>query len=118
MCEECRSDEQAALHDILDNHRGRDQAISSAAMASAVGISDGDANPTTRFEIRDLIKRTALPVAGCNEGYFVIETDQELNEYVGRLEQRKRGIDERISLVCRAYRGKINQTTLDEVGEV
>lgn len=105
-----------ALHDVLERHKGPDQAISSGELASRLGISDSEANPTTRFEIRELIERTGLPVAANNQGYYMIETERQKDEYLARLNQRIVGIEERKRLVEKAWRGEIEQGTLDGEG--
>lgn len=101
------------LYDLLTTHRGRDNAITSGEIADELGITDGTANPTTRFAIRDLIQSTGLPIAGSPNGYFVIDSRQELRDYITRLEQRKAGIDARIHHVRNAYQTDTTQTTLD-----
>jgi hypothetical protein len=104
---------------ILREHRGRANAITSDELADRLGWDDGNGNPETRFAIRDLVEQTGLPVASCPQGYFVVETRRELKEYIGDLEQRKKGITARQEAVLEAFDEDADpQQTLGDVGEV
>lgn len=108
--------DQQGLHDILVEHRGPSNAISSTELAETLGIDDGNGNPTTRFGIRDMMRQTGLPIGACPDGYYVIDDPADLEEYVADLRARKRGIDERIDLVTSCYAdGPVEpaQSTLD-----
>lgn len=58
---------------------------------------------SVRKEIKDLIENHEVPIASCGNGYFRIANRHELNEYIYSLKSRKRGIQERIDSVQRAF---------------
>lgn len=101
------------LRKILSNHRGRENAITSTELAAQIGINDANGNPTTRFEILSLIRLSGMPIGSCPNGYYIIETSDELREYLDRLDHRIAGIERRKQLVREAYQN--HQQTLHEV---
>ena len=89
--------------DILRSHKGRDDAITSSEIADRLGIPEMNGNPITRREIREIMLQTGEAIGASSEGYFMIETQKELHDYVAYLESRISGIEDRITLVERCY---------------
>jgi len=81
---------------ILLDHRGADNAISSREISDQLSHDDEVGSfPETRFLIREIMLEDQIPIASNHDGYFVVETEEELKEYVDNLEQRILGISER-----------------------
>jgi len=90
------------IQTVLEDHVGPDEAITSSEIIEQVGIDDGNGNPNVRGRITELIE-AGEPIAASPKGYYYIEDEQQLNEYVARLDSRIAGIRKRIDRVTRAY---------------
>jgi ABC-type uncharacterized transport system ATPase subunit len=89
--------------EILLDHRGADDPITSRELSERLTDADEVGSfPETRFLVRNIVLEDQIPVASTQNGYFVIEHEQELEEYVDNLEQRILGISERKFAVQRA----------------
>jgi 5-formaminoimidazole-4-carboxamide-1-beta-D-ribofuranosyl 5'-monophosphate synthetase len=86
----------------IEQHRGKDDQISSRTLSEQFGINEPESFPRTREAIRHLVLDEKMPIAAGGNGYFFIETQEELNEYVGRLAGREDKIEQRRITVLRA----------------
>jgi len=78
---------------ILTKRVGKKNAITAREIATAVGIKDNDTFVNTRMLIRKLMKNKQLPIGALdNGGYFIIESQKELNDYAKSLDRRANGI--------------------------
>lgn len=100
------------LQNLLVQHAGKDNPITSTEIAEKLDINDGEANPKTRSYIRFLIKHTYLPIGATSNGYYLIQDGVELDLYIGELNRRIAGIESRISSVRFNY-DKTNLTERD-----
>lgn len=91
------------LENVLQEHVGPQDAITSGELASACGIADGDANPDTRAAIRTLVEDRNLPVAATSQGYYLMTSREQLESYLEDLDSRIAGIQERKHLVVEAF---------------
>lgn len=89
---------------VIANHVGKENAITSKAIAEKVGVKDREGTPVTRGQIKDVLEKTRLPIGACNKGYFVLANDDEAREYLRNLEDRANAIDARARFVAQAYR--------------
>lgn len=91
---------------ILKNRRGKDRAMFSDQIAELIQIEDEDprTNFKTRVIIRKIIDDLTLPIGSCGKGYFLIETEAELQEYVDTLNSRAWSILVRKANVIKAFR--------------
>lgn len=93
------------IKEILECHVGEKNSITSGQIAEALGINEDD----THAKTRDLLLQTAenfmLPLAATNKGYYLIETEEEYNNYMHNLQSRKLGIDKRVEIITQNYRG-------------
>lgn len=97
------SDAVQHLNDILTEHVGKENAITSQELSRRLGeLDDLDSTPNTRAAIRELVTEEHVPVGACSNGYFLIETQAELEEYEAQLTERAYGILERRDAVRRA----------------
>jgi hypothetical protein len=88
---------------VLLNHRGASDAITSGELADEINLPDGEANPQARGLVRDLVLEEGVPVAAHEQGYFLIQRDRELYDYLDALDQRIEAIKERREAVIHAY---------------
>jgi hypothetical protein len=97
-----------AIREILLNHRGKADAITASTIGNALGIPENDTVSTTRKLITKLVK-DGLPIGAHDNGYFLIENEDELNEYMQRLNGRIYGIYTRMNHIItnfNNYHGK------------
>lgn len=80
------------LRSILWNHRGKDNAITSAAIADMLGIHEDATHALTRSLITQAIEKYRLPVAATVKGYYIIASKEEADEYITNLTSRISGI--------------------------
>jgi len=96
------SDVRSRVKEILLEHKGSDDAISSREISNQLDKDEVGSFPETRMLIRDIMLEDQIPIASSNSGYYVIETEEELRDYVDQLEQRILGMSERKFAVQRA----------------
>ena len=90
------------VKEILLDHRGANNAISSREISDRLNKDEVGSFPETRMIIRDIMLEDQIPIASSNNGYYVIESEEELRDYVDQLESRILGMSERKFAVQRA----------------
>ncbi|MFC6723091.1 hypothetical protein ACFQE1_01525 [Halobium palmae] len=83
------------MKEILLNHRGSDNPISSREINEEIDEDNIGSFPGTRAIIRDIVLEDRIPIAGGHNGYYVIETEEELEDYLDNLTSRINGMAER-----------------------
>ena len=84
------------IKNILIQHRGKSNAITSREIADKVGISgEDDTYAKTRAMILEAARRYNLPLLAYEGGYYLAETEEEFNKYMENLDSRIEGIEER-----------------------
>lgn len=93
------------IYDVLKDHIGSNNPISSSEIAKIIGIKQNydTTNPKTRVLILECAKKYKLPIASNYSGYFIINNYDEFIEYIGNLNGRIAGINERIKVVVDNY---------------
>ena len=92
------------LTGVLREHAGKAHAIKARALAHELGCLSRD---QTEFALRQVIARLideGVPVASSSTGYFWLENDNELNEYIESLRTREEGLRVRREAVLKAWR--------------
>lgn len=90
------------VKELLLEHRGADNPISSREINERIDKDAVGSFPSTRMLVREIMVEDQIPIASSNNGYYVIETEGELQDYVDQLESRVLGITERKLHVQRA----------------
>lgn len=80
-----------------------DDPITSGEVSDRVGINDGNGNPKTREVIRTLVEERNVPIAAGPNGYFFLESPDDLQHYLTGLDSRIAGIQERKRTVTEAW---------------
>lgn len=102
------------IEEIILAHKGKKNTITAREIARAVGIPDNDTFITTRMLIRKLIKRKQLPIGALdNRGYFLMQDDDELKEYIKTLHRRIIGITDRKTRVIRYFENYHNKDFIE-----
>ncbi len=95
--------EVEAVRSILRDHVGKDNAITSSEIAEKFDLDTHDSTPNTRAIIRHLVTKEGMPIAASGKGYYVIEDEEELEEYGQTLTNRADKIIERRQAVTEAF---------------
>ena len=111
--------EHEQIRDILlNNHRGKRNAIKSPIIASQIGINPGGSNVNIRKLILETLKRYSLPISGNPAlGYYIIETKQELIETLKSLDSRIHKITDRKAYIIASYYRFYEDEELEFTGE-
>lgn len=80
------------IRDILLQHRGKFNAITSKEISRMMGFPMEDTQSKSRKTIRETIEMFGLPVISCNKGYYIAETDEEMEEYNSNIQRRIDGM--------------------------
>lgn len=91
------------VYEILKDHKGTKQAITSGEIAKMVGIEPGASKIRIRQYIREVLRQFKLPLGAHSNGYFLIETKEELFKYIQGLNSRITEIQQRITEVYSNY---------------
>jgi hypothetical protein len=87
------------LYEELKTHVGRDEAITSAELADRHYPDDGAAQPKTREAVKQVMREFGLPVVSCNEGYYIPNDPETIENELDSLQGRIDGIRERKQLL-------------------
>lgn len=89
---------------IMEKHIGKDNAITVQEIADLIGHHDsGLTNPSIRSKITECIIDDGIPIGSCSNGYFIIENETELNEYMINLQSRINGMQQRLNAIDTAF---------------
>ena len=91
------------IKEILESHRGKYNSISSGEIGRQIGIDEDATHVQVRGLILQTIERFQLPVAGGNKGYYLIENQSELDDYLDGIDGRINEMLKRKELVHSAF---------------
>ncbi|SIS00168.1 hypothetical protein SAMN05421858_5101 [Haladaptatus litoreus] len=85
-----------AVWSVLKDHVGEENAITSGEISDILGGMDElDSTPQTRKCVRALIHKRNIPIGSGHNGYWVMESEDELEDTIAQLTRRKQGITAR-----------------------
>lgn len=99
-------DQLERIKTVLEKHLGKKNKIPSWQIAREVGIVDDATHAETRAKILECARKYKLPLAANTTGYYLITCQAEYEEYISNLEGRIKGINERIEIIRRNYKGE------------
>ena len=79
-CMSTEAERMYQIKKILLEHKGKKNTIKSKKIALMVGIQEDATHGSTRNLITKLSEQ-GLPIGACSKGYFIIETQAEVDEY-------------------------------------
>lgn len=91
------------IKDILLDHLGKKNRITSAKIAEAIGIIENATYAKTRSLILTCAKTHKLPLAADTKGYYLITNQMEYDEYIANLNSRIAGIEERKRIITENF---------------
>ena len=93
-----------STHDLVDElGDGTANARHAPDLESALSLDGGRTQEPTRDLIREAIVRDNFPIGSTRDGYFLIDSIDELNSVVGELERRMGGIRLRIEGIRKGW---------------
>ncbi|MBW1692679.1 MAG: hypothetical protein JRJ41_00690 [Deltaproteobacteria bacterium] len=92
------------IKEILENHRGKENQISSGKIGPQIGIYEDATHVQVRSLIRDAIDKLKLPVGGGSRGYYLIKDENELKACIRNIDNRIDKMKKRKGLVESAFR--------------
>lgn len=111
-------DEYDQVKQLLLDHRGKGNEISSREINDVVGLDNVESFPQTRGCVRDVLERERIPIVGGGNGFYVAETEEEVASALGTLESRIINTAERKMLLKRAARGWEDELVPDDESDV
>jgi hypothetical protein len=81
----------------------RARPLKSRDLQRVLGISDADGHPQTRQIVFEVMEQRNLPLGATNDGYYVIQSEDELKEYLRALDNRILGTLNRKVLVNKVF---------------
>ena len=73
---------------IILEHKGKNNPVTSNEIKEILGIPDNDTAGSTRAYITKLILDEGMPIGASSTGYFYIETEEELTDYMEYLQDK------------------------------
>lgn len=86
------------VREIIDQHHGSENSITSREINNQINVDNVGSFPSTREIVREIVIKDQIPIVsepGSNGGYYVAETEEEIDIYVKQLDSRIAGITER-----------------------
>lgn len=81
------------IEEILIQHKGKANAITSKEISKIIGYPMEDTQAKTRKAIWDTAKQFGLPLISSNKGFFIAETDDEIEAYNSNIQSRIDGMN-------------------------
>lgn len=110
------TDTQQVLKKLLQDHVGRHNAITQSQLSDALGM-----NPSTlRSELRRLREERNIPIANQRNGYYIIQGNGELQDFIGHINEEIASKKQTIEHTLEAFEefdGDVNIEPEQEVRE-
>ncbi len=100
---ELRASLYKTIHEILERHVGKENAIDAGQIGRLLGIYADTGHVRARGLIKGAIKARKIPAAATSAGYYIVKDEAELDDYLDRLERRLSAIAERKALLYHAF---------------
>lgn len=88
--------------ELLLEHRGRGNEIPSRELNEILELDSVGSFPQTRELVKDIMYQERIPIIGGGNGYYIAETQEEVDDYLETLESRITGNAERKMALQRA----------------
>ena len=92
------------IKDILLEHRGKKNAITSKQISKAMGFPMEDTQSVSRQAIWATAEEYGLPLISCSKGYFIAQTDEEIQAFNDNYEKRISGIRKTQEMANKNYK--------------
>lgn len=95
-------EEREQVKAILEEHTGEDNKITAREIDDELDLDSVGSFPNTRAAIRELLFEHQIPIIGTTQGYYIAESQEQVDEYIESLEGRIMEITERKFAITRA----------------
>jgi hypothetical protein len=105
------------IKEILWGHKGKENAVPASEISDLIGVDERETYSETRRLVLKAVKKYELPIAATDKGYYFIETQEELINYLGILDSRILEIEERKKVIYNnfvKYHGEIELGEAEE----
>jgi hypothetical protein len=92
---------------IAELEDGAQSAKNADVIENNLGMDVGRTNEPTRQLITDCILNDKYPIGSANNGYFLIDSEAELDDVVDSLEGRIQGLRNRIDALREGWRKRV-----------
>ena len=92
------------IKNIMLEHRGKANKITSREISFIIGISEDDTHATTRKLILESATQYNLPLVADSGGYYLISDEIEYDKYMNNLDKRISGIEERKKIITKNFK--------------
>lgn len=92
------------IKDIIELHVGKGNQISSGDIGLQISIEEDATHVQVRTLIREAMEKLKIPIGAGSKGYYLIEDEKELYDYITSIEKRIEKIQFRNILVESAYK--------------
>ncbi|KKK45614.1 hypothetical protein LCGC14_3165190, partial [marine sediment metagenome] len=107
------------IKEILLEHKGKKNAITSREIAKQIGEKWGVSGGNIRPKITETIKQYQLPVAShTNKGYFFINNKKEFKNYLKTLDSYINAITDRKAFISVFFYRYFKDEKLELIGEI
>ena len=96
-------DQLNRIKEILENHVGKENQISSGDIGPEIGIHENATHVQVRNLIREAIEELKIPVGGSNRGYCLSKNEAELKQYTDSIDKRIEKMQRRKELIEQAF---------------
>lgn len=103
------TDTKAVVRKLLEDHQGKHNAITQQQLADATGVTPS----TLRSELRRLREERGIPIGNLRDGYFIIQSKAELQEYIGHINREIDSKRQTIKHTTEAWESFDGDTTPD-----
>lgn len=91
------------IKNILMDHKGKGNAITSKQISRIMGFPMEDTQSVSRKAIWNTAEEFGLPLVSCNKGYFIAETDDEIEAYQKNINNRIDGMKKTRDMAINNY---------------
>lgn len=92
------------INDILSRHCGKANAITAKRISASMRYPMEDTQAISRKNIHQTAEEYNLPLLSCSKGFYIAETQEELDEYNQNIDNRINEMDRKRKLVNENYR--------------
>lgn len=92
------------IRDILMQHCGKKNAIAAKQISLAMDFPMEDTQSVSRKAIWAAAEEYGLPLVSCNKGFFIAQTDEELEAFNANYEKRISGIRRKQQMANENYK--------------
>lgn len=92
------------IKDILLKHIGHKNPIKSKEISEKMGFPLEDTQSVSRKAIWETAEKFGLPLVSSSKGYYIAETDEEVEKYRDNIKQRIQGMESTLKMVIKNYK--------------